>query len=63
MEQFLVKLSSNNDAFDKVLCQMFKIDAFQQTVRTLDLSLRFFKGTNKGANISPRKKCVKDLPL
>jgi len=34
--------------FDKVLCQMFRVDPFQATMRSLDLSLRFFKGTFKG---------------
>lgn len=48
IEQYLVKLSANNDLFDKVLCQMFRVDPFQPTMRTLDLSLRFFKGNFKG---------------
>lgn len=61
IEQFLVKISSNNEAFDKVLCQMFRIDAFQPTVRTLDLSLRFFKGSQK--NVSPRKRGAKAISL
>jgi hypothetical protein len=48
IEQYLVRLSANNDLFDKVLCQMFRVDPFQATMRSLDLSLRFFKGSFKG---------------
>jgi hypothetical protein len=54
LEPFLVRMSANNETFDKVLCQMFRVDPYQPTVRTLDLSLRFFKGSSKQQH--PEKK-------
>jgi len=53
LEQFFVRLSANNDSFDKVLTQMFRVDPYSHTVRTLDLSMRFFKHNKKGMQLTP----------
>jgi len=35
---------------------MFRVDPYYPTVKTLDLSMRFFKGSVKGMNQTPRNR-------
>lgn len=42
---------------------MFRVDPYAPTVRTLDLSMRFFKMGSKVKNVTPRKSGgMNDLP-